>query len=80
MKKLMIADAIVCTMFVLPACGKNADNKTENNVNLTNNDVTTAQTEVTDEVPDGLENRRSRKILPKMNINHIFNRFFKNSE
>lgn len=31
-------------------------------------------------VPDGLENRRSRKILPKMNINHIFNRFFKNSE
>lgn len=27
-----------------------------------------------------LENRRSQKILPKMNINHIFNRFFKNSE
>ena len=52
MKKLMIAVAIVCTMFTFPACGKNADNKTENNVNLTNNDVTTAQTEVTDEVPD----------------------------
>lgn len=52
MKKLMITVAIVCTMFALPACGKNADNKTENNVNLTNNDVTTAQTEVTDEVPD----------------------------
>ena len=41
MKKLMIAVAIVCTMFTFPACGKNADNKTENNVNLTNNDVTT---------------------------------------
>ena len=27
MKKLMIAVAIVCTMFALPACGKNADNK-----------------------------------------------------
>ena len=52
MKKLMIAVAIVCTMFAFPACGKNANNKTENNVNLTNNDVTTAQTEVTDEVPD----------------------------
>ena len=36
MKKLMIAVAIVCTMFAFPACGKNADNKTENNVNLTN--------------------------------------------
>ena len=45
MKKLMIAVAIVCTMFAFPACGKNADNKTENNVNLTNNDVTTAQTD-----------------------------------
>ena len=32
MKKLMIAVAIVCTMFAFPACGKNADNKTENNV------------------------------------------------
>lgn len=29
MKKLMIAVAIVCTMFTFPACGKNADNKTE---------------------------------------------------
>lgn len=66
MKKLMIAVAIVCTMFVFPACGKNADNKTENNVNLTNNDVTTAQTEVTDEVPDETTSLPDRSTLEKI--------------
>lgn len=65
MKKLMIAVAIVCTMFVFPACGKNADNKTENNVNLTNNDVTTAQTEVTDEVPDETTSLPDRSTLER---------------
>ena len=66
MKKLMIAVAIVCTMFTFPACGKNADNKTENNVNLTNNDVTTAQTEVTDEVPDETTSLPDRSTLEKI--------------
>ena len=66
MKKLMIAVAIVCTMFAFPACGKNADNKTENNVNLTNNDVTTAQTEVTDEVPDETTSLPDRSTLEKI--------------
>ena len=66
MKKLMIAVAIVCTMFALPACGKNADNKTENNVNLTNNDVTTAQTEVSDEVPDETTSLPDRSTLEKI--------------
>ena len=66
MKKLMIAVAIVCTMFAFPACGKNADNKTENNVNLTNNDVTTAQTEVTDEVPDENTSLPDRSTLEKI--------------
>lgn len=49
-----------------PACGKNADNKTENNVNLTNNDVTTAQTEVTDEVPDETTSLPDRSTLEKI--------------
>ena len=66
MKKLMIAVAIVCTMFAFQACGKNADNKTENNVNLTNNDVTTAQTEVTDEVPDETTSLPDRSTLEKI--------------
>ncbi|MFR6199644.1 MAG: hypothetical protein ACLUJA_05255, partial [Ruminococcus bicirculans (ex Wegman et al. 2014)] len=66
MKKLMIAVAIVCTMFTFPACGKNADNKTENNVNLTNNDVTTAQTEVSDEVPDETTSLPDRSTLEKI--------------
>ena len=66
MKKLMVAVAIVCTMFAFPACGKNADNKTENNVNLTNNDVTTAQTEVSDEVPDETTSLPDRSTLEKI--------------
>ena len=66
MKKLIIAAAIVCTMFSFSACGKTADNKTENNVNLTNNDVTTAQTEATDEVPDETASLPDRSTLEKI--------------
>lgn len=66
MKKLIIAAAIVCTMFSFSACGKTADNKTENNVNLTNNEVTTAQTEATDEVPDETASLPDRSTLEKI--------------
>lgn len=66
MKKLMIAVAIVCTMSAFSACGKSAENKTENNVNLTNNDVTTAQTEVSDEVPDETTSLPDRSTLEKI--------------
>ena len=63
----MIAVAIVCTMFAFPAfLWKNADNKTENNLNLTNNDVTTAQTEVSDEVPDETTSLPDRSTLEKI--------------
>ena len=66
MKKLIIAAAIMCTVFSLSSCGKSAGNKTENNVNLTNDNVTTTQTETADEVPDESVSLPDRSTLEKI--------------
>lgn len=53
MKKLILAALITCTVLSFTACGKTAEkSKTDDNVNLANTDVTTADTQATDEVPD----------------------------
>lgn len=66
MKKLIIATAIMCTVFSFSACGRFADNKKESNVNLANNEVTTAQTEATDETPDESVSLPDRNTLEKI--------------